>query len=126
MKKIITLINTLLIAGLMLVIVANDAKAQVPQGMNYQAIVRDASGNAILNTNICLRFTIHQGSGVGPIQYQETQHVMTNGFGLAVIKVGMGGTVIQGVFANIPWSGGNQYMQVELDQLNNCTNFDYC
>jgi len=68
MKKIFTLINSLLLAGLMLVI-TNNAKAQVPQGMNYQAIVRDASGNPILNTAICLRFTIHSGSGVGPIQY---------------------------------------------------------
>src|ERR1035438_2006826 len=97
MKKIITLINTMLIAGLMLVI-TNNAQAQVPQGMNYQAIVRDASGNPILNSLICLRFTIHSVSGNGPVQYKETDTATTNGFGLVTVKVGMG-TVVQGTFS---------------------------
>ena len=119
MKKIITLINSILLAGLMLV-VTNNAKAQVPQGMNYQAIARDASGNPILNGNICFRFTIHSGSGSGPIQYQETDSVTSNNFGLVTVQVGMG-TIVQGIFSAIPWSAGNQYMQVEMDMSGNCT-----
>jgi len=119
MKKISTLINSMLLAGLMLVVI-NNAKAQVPQGMNYQAIARDASGNPILNSNICLRFTIHSGSGSGTIQYQETDAVTTNSFGLVTIKVGMG-TVVQGTFNTIPWSAGNQYMQAEMDISGACT-----
>ena len=107
-----------LIAALILLTITSIA--QVPQAMNYQAIVRDAGGNPILNTQICLRLTIHSGSGSGPIQYQESDTVTTNGFGLATIKVGMG-TVIIGLFDTIPWNAGNQYMQVEMDITGLCS-----
>jgi hypothetical protein len=113
MKKKITLLAAMLLISIC-------AIAQVPQGMNYQAIARDNSGNPILNTHICLRFTIHSGSGSGPIQYQETDTITTNGFGLVTIKVGMG-NVIQGIFDTIPWNSGNQYMQAEIDMNGACS-----
>src|SRR5580700_545954 len=104
MKKIITAIISTIIMSM---ITCSNSFAQVPQGMNYQAIVRDASGNPILNTHVCLRITIHSGSGTGPVQYQELDTVLTNGFGLATIKVGMGDSV-QGTFNAVPWNNGNQ------------------
>ena len=88
------------------------------QGMNYQAIARDALGSPVLSQSVCMRFTIHTGSG-GPILYQETQTCTTNGFGVFTHKIGMG-TATQGTFAAIPWSAANQYLQVEMDE--NCTN----
>ena len=45
--------------------------AQTPQGINYQAVARDASGAAILNTNASVRFTIHDITASGTIVYQE-------------------------------------------------------
>lgn len=115
MKKTITIIAAMLL-------ISTIAIAQVPQGMNYQAIARDNSGNPILNTHICMRFTIHSGSGSGPIQYQETDTLVTNGFGLVIVKVGMG-IVVQGIFNTIPWSAGNQYMQVEMDMTGTCSSW---
>ncbi len=86
----------------------------VPQAVNYQAIARNSAGNPLINQTLCMRFSIDSASASGPIQYRETQTVTTNGFGLFTIKLGMG-TVVQGVFANIPWHLGNQYLQAEMD-----------
>ncbi len=86
---------------------------QVPQALNYQAILRNASGGPYINTAACLRFSIHSGSN-GPVAYQETQNVTTNAFGLFTVKIGTG-TVTIGSFGAIVWSNGNQYMQVEMD-----------
>ena len=40
----------------------NNVFAQVPQGLNYQAIARDALGNLIINKNINVRISIISGS----------------------------------------------------------------
>ncbi len=119
MKKVSTILNTILLAGFMMIL-CGSSFGQVPQGMNYQAIARNAGGNPWLNRTICLRLTIHSGTGTGPIQYQETQVSTTNTFGLFTLKVGMG-TVTQGTFNTIPWSAGNQYLQVEMDSSGACS-----
>ena len=36
--------------------------AQAPQGFNYQATVRDGSGELIVNANVYFKFNIMQGS----------------------------------------------------------------
>jgi hypothetical protein len=36
-------------------------EAQVPQGINYQAVARNSSGNPIINQNSCLKLSIHTG-----------------------------------------------------------------
>src|ERR1039458_4810790 len=106
-----------------MIILCNSTNAQVPQGMNYQAIARDVNGNPLPNnTHICLQVTIRTGSSAGPIVYQENDTATTNRFGLFTIKVGMG-TVIQFTFNSINWSTGNQYMQVAMDLTGNCTGF---
>src|ERR1017187_1208437 len=109
-----------LLAGFM-IILSNGAFAQVPQGMNYQAIARDNLGHEITGQLICLRVSIHTGS-VGPVVYQENDTATTNNFGLFTIKIGMG-IVQMGTFNTINWSTGNQYMQVEIDITGACTTF---
>jgi len=87
------------------------ANAQTPQGINYQAIARDASGNALTSQKISLRFTILTGSTVN---YQEFTTLTTNPFGLVSYVIGSG-TVISGTFAAIPWTVGTKTLKVELD-----------
>jgi hypothetical protein len=88
--------------------------AGVPQGFNYQAIVRDSRGNIIQNKDVSLRFTIRQDSATGMVVYQETDTVISNSIGLITVVVG-GGNVVQGTFSNIGWSTGRKFMQVEID-----------
>ncbi|HRS38604.1 MAG: hypothetical protein ACO1G7_08735 [Bacteroidota bacterium] len=85
-----------------------------PQMLNYQAVARDASGNALLSTAISLRFTIHSVSASGPIEYQETQSVTTNQFGLFSVQIGTG-TVVSGIFPLIDWVSADFFLQVEVD-----------
>ncbi|HLP19097.1 MAG TPA: collagen-like protein [Chitinophagales bacterium] len=91
------------------------AFAQIPQAFNYQAVARDANGNALANRTVSVKYTILDGVPTGNILYIETHTgVQTNQFGLFTAKVG-GGTVVIGNFANIPWSTGHKSLQVEYD-----------
>ncbi len=86
--------------------------AQVPQGLNYQAIARNASGDVLQNTAIGVRFTITDATSA-PV-YQETHALNTNQFGLFTAVIGSG-TVVSGVFSNIGWETGPHYLRVEFD-----------
>jgi len=53
---------------------------QAPQSVNYQAVVRNATGDILSNRNISLRFTISNGNSV-TVLYRETFTTATNSFG---------------------------------------------
>jgi len=90
------------------------SNAQGPQLINYQAIARDASGSIIVSHPVGVQLTITDGSPTGATQYQETQTVTTNAFGLLNLQVG-GGTVISGTMSAITWSSGTKYLLVGID-----------
>lgn len=92
----------------------------VPQAINYQGIARYITGSPIINQAIGLKISIKNGSG-GPIVYTETHQTNTNQFGLYTVKVGYG-TPVLGIFSNIPWNTGNQYLELEMD-INGGTNY---
>ncbi len=50
--------NKVVLTFILVFALAFSAKAQIPQGMNYQAVLRDANGEIMSNTNVQLRFTI--------------------------------------------------------------------
>jgi hypothetical protein len=88
--------------------------AQAPQGIPYQAIARNASGVAISNSAVKVRFTIRDSIATGAIKYQETHNPTTSALGLFSVNVGMG-TVVSGTFSGINWGKNAKFMQVELD-----------
>ncbi len=88
--------------------------AQVPQGINYQAVARNQAGNILPNTAISLRLSIHDGSSTGTVVYQETHNVTTNQLGIFSVVIG-GGLLPQGTFTGINWATGSKFLQVELD-----------
>src|SRR6185295_6454432 len=89
------------------------ASAQVPQGINYQAVARDIVGDVLVSQTITVRLTIEQGSAGTPL-YVETDTVTTNLFGLFTIKLGMQNAV-SGTFSSIVWSTGDKWLKVEID-----------
>ena len=91
-----------------------NSSAQVPQAIPYQAIARDNAGNLIDSQTVSLRFSIHDLTVAGTIVYQETQSVTTNSHGLFTANIGQGSPVV-GTFADIDWSNGAKFMQVEID-----------
>jgi hypothetical protein len=89
-------------------------QAQAPQGIPYQAIARNASGAAIANTAVRVRFSIRDSIATGTIRYQETHNPTTSALGLFSVNVGMG-TVVSGTFSGINWGKNAKFLRVELD-----------
>ncbi len=88
--------------------------AQAPQSINYQAVARDASGNLLNNQTLTVRFSVHDGSALGAVDFQETHAVTTNDYGLFSVHIGEG-TTTSGSFAAIPWGTSACFLQVEID-----------
>jgi hypothetical protein len=94
--------------------------AQVPDAFNYQAVVRNSSGEVLANQNVSFRISILQGSESGAVLYSETQTVSTNAFGLVNLKIG-GGTVVSGVFSPGGWGATSHFLKVEIDPTGGST-----
>lgn len=99
---------------LAMVLLQSQAMAQVPQGIPFQAIARDANGSALISQAISLRISIHDNSLIGPVVYQETHTITTSSLGLFTLGIGEG-TPVSGSLAAVAWSSGNKYLQVEMD-----------
>ncbi len=61
---------------------AFEALAQVPQLFNYQGIARDAKGNPLSNQKMSLKLSVLPTADATVAEYEETQLVNTNEFGL--------------------------------------------
>ncbi len=102
MKRILTVLAAaLLTAGLF---------AQAPQKMSYQAVIRDADNNLIMNQTIGMQISILQGSDAGNVVYSETLTPTTNDNGLVTIEIGGGAD-----FAEIDWADGPYFIKTEAD-----------
>ncbi|MFH1297455.1 MAG: tail fiber domain-containing protein [Bacteroidota bacterium] len=88
--------------------------AQSPERFKYQAVLRDATGNPIVNTAKTVIINILQGSATGTSVYQETHSVTTTAQGIINLNIG-GGTVNAGVFATINWCANPYWVKVTVD-----------
>ncbi|MCX7863001.1 MAG: putative metal-binding motif-containing protein [Bacteroidales bacterium] len=104
------------IISFLLIIIYFTAKAQAPQGISYQAVVRDNNGNIIANQQVRFRFTIIQDASNGLEVYQEIQNVYTNSMGLVNLFIGYGVPYI-GSLSNIDWANHMHFLKVEIDPL---------
>ncbi len=113
MKNIIT---TLFIAILSISLYAQvPGIGQVPMGINYQAVARDASGAIIENGQVSIRFKILDGSATGTELFEEQHVTSTNQFGLFNAIIGSINTTN---FSNIEWRTGDRFLKVELFESN--------
>ena len=91
------------------------AFSQVPGNLNYQAVIRDGSGNLLTNTNVTLRFTITDGAND---YYQETQSLTTDAYGVVSVKVG-DGIPESGSWNNIDWTATGLGLKTEVQDGSN-------
>ena len=110
MKKFYTIL-CLAIASL------TQLQAQAPQGFNYQATVRNSSGDLIVNTNVYFKFNVIQGSDTSVPIFTETHYVPTDDLGQVNLVIGQG-TPSAGTFSELDWSQGSYYLGIELDTGN--------
>ncbi len=92
------------------VIISNLCYSQPPALIPYQAIARDAAGNAVLNQNIGLRFSIHDQTITGSVIWQEAQTVLSSPLGVVVTSFGSVSDL-----STVNWAQGDKFLQVEMD-----------
>jgi hypothetical protein len=88
--------------------------AQAPEGINYQATVRNSSGALMTSQSVAVIFSIRQTSAIGTIIYQETHSVTTNNYGGFTAIIG-GGAATSGTFNSINWSSNSYYLNVTVN-----------
>src|SRR5271169_3020137 len=99
-----------LIPVLILMVAVQIIIAQAPQQLNYQALVRNATGQPVASTTVNFQFQIHDGTSAGSVVFTETDTALTNQFGLATVQIGSSASL-----ANVSWGSGNKYLQVGVD-----------
>ncbi len=87
--------------------------SQTPEGINYQAVARDASGELITNKSISVKTIILSGQSASKKVYEETHNVTTNEYGHFNLVVGEGSSSDD--FSAIAWNEDPHHLKVEID-----------
>ena len=103
------------IIALCLLFIQFTTLSQAPEGVNYQAVIRDNNGGLVSNSFIGLKITLFQGAINGAAVFEESFDVSTNDFGLVNVVIGAG-TSISGDFSLIDWSNGPYFIEVSADE----------
>jgi hypothetical protein len=86
--KLFIYINTFLVIFALSILAIFSQEA--PQGINYQAVARDFTGEELTNQSISVRLSIISGSPGGQVEWVENHSVTTNRFGLFNLVIGQG------------------------------------
>ena len=89
-------------------------KAQSPQKINFQSIVRNTSGVIVSNKSVRFKVTILTNSTTGSPVYSETHLNKTDAIGLVSLEIGTG-TLLSGVFSSIDWGNAAHFIKLEAD-----------
>ncbi|MCC5928188.1 MAG: fibrobacter succinogenes major paralogous domain-containing protein [Cyclobacteriaceae bacterium] len=86
------------------------ALAQTPDGISFQAVIRDNNNELVSSRTVSIRISILQGSATGNAVYTENFNVQTNAQGLISLAIGSGNN-----FRSIDWSAGPYFIKSEAD-----------
>jgi hypothetical protein len=115
-------IYTKLVVLLLLTTSINYLYAQVPQGINFQAIARDTDSQPMANTNIQIQLSILDDEQGNAIVYQELRSLMTNDYGSFSFQIGVDANYVTiGSFDEIDWASGPKSLQIDYDPTNTFT-----
>lgn len=84
------------------------------KSINYKAVIKDFNGNALVNTDVDVQFTILKTSETGTVAYQENHTDTTDDNGLIVLNIGTG-TATSNDFSDIDWDSDAHFLKVEVD-----------
>ena len=104
MKRILGLFALLVFSKIIL--------AQSPQGLNYQAVARNAAGAELANQAIGVQVAVHLNAANGTIVFTENHLVTTNPFGLFTLVIGSTDTA---AFSTINWANGIYFLEILID-----------
>ena len=102
---------TLLLLGIVAMI-----HAQAPQGITFQAVAKDLTGNVAKSRTVYIQDQVLQTTATGTAVWQEIFVTTTNADGVFTIVVGngtkTGGTAVS--FSNILWSSGPYFYNLKV------------
>ena len=101
--------------------------AQIPQGINYQTVIRSSNGDPVVANasttpqNIHCEVSIFMGNQPGQagaqVVYGEKHlGLTTNNMGIVNFVIGGGSPTSSLLFENIDWSNGPYYFQLKVDR----------
>ncbi len=91
----------------------------VPQGINYQGLARNSSGNFMISQPISLKIGIYSSSITGPLQWEEEHSISTNQLGIFYCVIGQGTSTTAGVatsFSSINWGAADHFIKIAMDE----------
>jgi hypothetical protein len=107
-----------------LLLLSQTSFGQAPDGINYQAVIRNLSGNLVANNTIAIRIQLKQTSASGTIVFQERHSVTTSAQGLVNLVIGQG-TLLGGNFSTINWGTGPYFVSLGVSFTNGTNYLDY-
>jgi len=111
MKKIIGLF--FLCVALLSIQGISYAQSGAPNGINYQAVIRDNLGTLVANSPVAIRINIRQNSASGIVIFSEKHLVTTTQYGLVNFVIGAGTYLgLGGPFASINWGNGPYFLDL--------------
>ena len=115
MKKILLLLT---------ILISSISFSQAPEGINYQAVIRNSTGNLVSSTTVAIRVQVRQTTATGTVVYQERHSVLTSAQGLVNMVIG-GGTPQVGTFNGINWGMGPFFVNLAVDFANGINYQDF-
>ena len=112
MKHLFTFLTAVLLTAS--VFLPQQASAQSPEKMSYQAVIRNSSDQLVTKHAVGMQISILQDAADGASVYTETQTPTTNANGLVSIEIGAG-TIVSGDFASIDWAAATYFIKTETD-----------
>lgn len=85
----------------------------IPNKFNYQSVIRDTTGQLVVNQPVGLRISLQRGPQMTNL-YVETHLLNTNSNGLLTTIIGSGQPMM-GLMDSIDWSLGNVFVKTEID-----------
>jgi hypothetical protein len=112
MKISYQIVKTLFFSIFILLFIFLQSHGQAPEAFNYQAVLRDASGNPKVTASVNITISILQGSSSGTVVYTENHSISTNQFGLVNLEIGLANPTS---FSAINWASGPYYIKIVVD-----------
>ncbi|MBO7132948.1 MAG: hypothetical protein J6W06_02155, partial [Bacteroidales bacterium] len=85
----------------------------VPQTVNFSAVLRDTTGNILPDTNVRLQLILREGGPEGNPIYTTTTTTTTNSNGYVSVMLNRGMSSYGTSFTQIPWENGDFWIQVD-------------
>ena len=91
------------------------------KGINYKALIKDDSNNALSNQNITIEFSILEGPEIDflDVVYTETHTTSTDANGIVIVNIGEGVPLsgFEDAYDNIDWGSvfGSHFLKVRID-----------